>query len=186
MAAMLLRCRSCLPLLRAYGRLGTTSRTRALKRYPPCALSLTAPYSTPPVGRGFGMVGRFVKRQVYLVLLVGGVSAGALLLVSGCTIFILLERGLVLKACITATWFQFDLGEGRGIYSPSNHHPTALSPNTLPMSTLCTIFLTDMRSACTCRNMYMYVHMFMAFFSLRDVCSFSCVSPLAGVCGHEA
>lgn len=79
MAARLLRCRS---LLRTYGKLGTASGVRAMKRYPPCLLSLAASYSTPPVGRGFGLVGRFVKRQVYLVLVVGGVSAGALLLVS--------------------------------------------------------------------------------------------------------
>lgn len=38
-------------------------------------------YSTSPVGKGASLVGRFVKRQAYILLLVGGISSGALLLV---------------------------------------------------------------------------------------------------------
>lgn len=49
----------------------------------PLVLSNTpsTPYSSSPSGRAASMVGRFVKRQAYILLLVGGISSGALLLV---------------------------------------------------------------------------------------------------------
>lgn len=83
MSARLLRCKSLTPLLRSSGRLCTASGPRVVVRSPTFLSRRTsALYSSSPAGRGVAMVGQFVKRQAYFVLLVGGVSAGALLLVS--------------------------------------------------------------------------------------------------------
>ena len=85
MAAVLLRG---VRLSRSSGWRGGAPGLRACrsKRQPGLPIRLSATptllYSTSSPGKGLGVVGRFVRRQVYLVLLLGGVSAGALLLVS--------------------------------------------------------------------------------------------------------
>ena len=85
MAAVMLRGIRLQPLARSPGWRGVAPGVRGY-RHPrlqtrlPVTPSLV--YSTSSPGKGFGVVGRFLRRQIYLVLLLGGVSTGALLLVS--------------------------------------------------------------------------------------------------------
>jgi optic atrophy protein 1 len=87
MAAVMLRGIRLQPLARSPGWRGVAPGVRGYrpKRHPrlqtrlPVTPSLV--YSTSSPGKGFGVVGRFLRRQIYLVLLLGGVSTGALLLV---------------------------------------------------------------------------------------------------------
>ena len=88
MAAVMLRGIRLQPLARSPGWRGITPGVRGYrpKKHPrlqtrlPVTPSLV--YSTSSPRKGFGVVGRFLRRQIYLVLLLGGVSTGALLLVS--------------------------------------------------------------------------------------------------------
>lgn len=83
MAARIPRFRSTVPLLRSSGRLwATLRRPVAMHRSLVLSNSPSTLYSTSPAGRAASVVGRFVKRQTYILLLVGGISSGALLLVS--------------------------------------------------------------------------------------------------------
>ena len=85
MAAVLLRGIRLQPLSRSSGWRGAPPGVRGYRpgKRLPASPTPSLLYSTSsPAGKGVGIVGRFLRRQVYLLLILGGVSTGALLLVS--------------------------------------------------------------------------------------------------------
>lgn len=80
-ASRLAKCRSLPCVLSRYSRRRVALRTQTLNGVPPPFSLLVAELSSSPAAGPGARVGRWVKRQVYTVLILGGVSAGALIMV---------------------------------------------------------------------------------------------------------